>query len=64
MRRKREGMTVIILIALVIYAIVCAVIALIRAALDKRSTFKDSVRRTFWRLYLEALNPLNWLDWF
>ncbi|GEM_PF-6315174 len=51
----------VVLLALVIYAAVCAIIALIRAALDKRSTFKDSARRTFWGLYLEVLNPLNWL---
>lgn len=57
-------MAVVILIALVIYAALCAVIALIRAALDKRSTFKDSARRTFWGLYLEVLNPLNWVDLF
>lgn len=57
-------MAVIILIALIIYAALCAVIALIRAALDKRSTFKDSARRTFWGLYLEALNPLNGVDLF
>ena len=57
-------MAVIILIALIIYAVLCAVIALIRAALDKRSTFKDSARRTFWGLYLETLNPLNWVDLF
>ncbi len=51
----------VVFLVLIIYAAVCAVIALIRAALDKRSTFRDSVRRTFWRLYLEVLNPLNWL---
>ncbi len=44
-------------LALIIYAAACAVIALIRAALDRRST----MRRTFWRLYLEVLNPLNCL---
>lgn len=50
-----------VLLILAIYAAVCAAIALVRAALDRRSTFKDSARRTFWVLYLEVLNPLNWL---
>lgn len=46
----------VVLLVLAIYAAVCAAIAL-----DRRSTFKDSARRTFWVLHLEVLNPLNWL---
>lgn len=52
-------MTVLIIFA--VYTVICAVVALIRGALDRRSTFGDSARRTFLTLFPEALNPFNWL---
>ena len=35
-----------VLLVLAIYAAVCAAIALVRAALDRRSTFKDPAARS------------------
>lgn len=56
----------LMLIALVLigYSLVCLLIATVRTLFFEKSQKKQRFRETFWPLFVEVLNPLNWIfDW-
>ncbi|MCO6541741.1 MAG: hypothetical protein J6573_05500 [Lactobacillus sp.] len=56
-----------LLLVLTIYPIICAVLALFGATWKywrQRRNFKQTFSQYFFDLFLEILNPLNWLYFF
>lgn len=53
-----------VLIAVPLYTAVCAAIAAVRAMKAKTGEKKRNFKETFWRLFPEIFNPLNWFNLF
>ena len=49
-----------ILFGVLIYAVLCLIIAGIRSILSKKGTQKQNFKKTFWEWFFEALNPFHW----
>ena len=48
------------LVGVLIYAVLCLIIAGIRSLLSQRGTKKQNFKKTFWAWFFEALNPFHW----
>lgn len=49
-----------ILLAVLLYALLCFVVALFRMLCSKSGQRKSTFGKTFWAFFSEALNPFHW----
>ncbi len=49
-----------VVLGILLYAVICLAIALIRALLAKPEKRKASFRETFWTFFSATFNPINW----
>ena len=47
-----------VLLGILLYAVICLIIAFVRALFAKR---KENFGKTFWTFFSTTFNPLNWL---
>ena len=51
-----------VLIGVLLYIVLCLVIAFVRMVFTKPQKRKQGFKETFWTFFLEMLNPLNGLS--
>lgn len=51
-----------VLLGILLYTVICLIIALVRALFSKSEKRKQNFKGLFWSFFLEILNPLNWLS--
>ena len=49
-----------ILLGVLLYAILCLIIACVRVIFSKSGKRKYEFKKTFWSFFIETLNPFHW----
>ena len=50
-----------VLLGILLYAVICLIIAFVRALFAKPEKRKGNFGKTFWTFFSTTFNPLNWL---
>ena len=56
-----EDVILLVILVSVLYLLLCLLIAFIRALFPGKRSRKSCFKDTFWMVFMEILNNLNWL---